>query len=239
MRTLRIHYFQHVSFEGIGYIEKWAEKNAYQLSSTKFYAGETIPNMDDIDWLIVMGGPMDPYQETEYSWLAAEKQFVKEAISVNKVVIGFCLGGQIISDALGGRVFRNREKEIGWLPVQFIDDMSDIPAFRNIEEFNMPVFHWHQDTFEIPQGGKRIASSVGCDNQAFVYNDRVFAFQYHFETEIESMYKLVENCPEDYVASGKFIQQPEEMFAKENIWRANHFLELLFDNIAALTSGKD
>ena len=113
MRHLRIHYLQHVPFEGLGYIETWAKQKDHILTSTKFYEKWTLPNIEDFDWLIIMGGPMGVYQEGEYNWLKDEKQFIKASIKKNKVVIGICLGSQLIAEALGAKVYPNTKKEIG------------------------------------------------------------------------------------------------------------------------------
>ena len=233
MKTLRIHYFQHVSFEGIAHIETWAKKNAHAVSSTKFYKNETLPKLDEIDWLIVMGGPMGVYDENKYPWLASEKQFIKDAIEAGKIVIGFCLGGQLISNVLGGKVFQNKHKEVGWLPITFSDTVKEIPVFEGVKD--LTVFHWHNDTFEIPENATLIASSEACDNQAFVYGEKVFAFQFHMETELASLRGMIENCSDDCVKGGDYVQQPHEMVDKENIEENNQLLELIFNNIASLS----
>lgn len=229
MKTLKIHYFQHVPFEGIGHIETWANKNGHQLSHTKFYENEALPNLEDIDWLIIMGGPMGVYDESEYPWLASELRFIKKAIEAGKIVIGFCLGGQLIAHTLGGKVTKNKYKEIGWYPISFSDAAIETSIFEGVRD--IPVFHWHNDTFEIPVGGTLIASNEACTNQAFMYSERVFAFQFHMETEFASLRGMIKNCQADYEQEGKFIQQAPEMVAKENIAENNQLLELILNNI--------
>lgn len=231
MKTLRIHYFQHVPFEGIGHIETWAKKNAHTISSTKFFNNQPLPNLNKIDWLIIMGGPMSVHDENEHPWLILEKQFIKEAIEAEKVVIGFCLGGQLIAHTLGGKVTKNKHKEIGWYPISFSDLAKKTSIFEGLRD--IPVFHWHNDTFEIPNGGTLIASSEACTNQAFMYNEKVFAFQFHLETELASLRGMIENCPDDYAKEDKFVQKAYEMVNKENINENNQLLELIFNNIAS------
>lgn len=232
MNTLRIHYFQHVPFEGLGYIEKWAQKHGHKLSATKFYESGIIPEVGDVDWLIVMGGPMGPYDEAEYSWLIDEKKFIKAAIDADKIVLGFCLGGQMISNVLGGQVTKNREQEIGWFPITFSEKINEIPAFGDVEKSEMNVFHWHQDTFEIPRGGALLASSVGCDNQMFAYGDRVYGFQCHLEMELSSVETMLESCLYDYNSGERFVQQPKDIIEMANFEECNRFLEHFLDNLA-------
>lgn len=98
---MRIHYLQHVPFEGLASIEQWATTKDYILSVTKFYNGDTLPSVDDLDWVIVMGGPMNIYEDDKHPWLTLEKYFLEEAIKKNKIVIGICLGSQLIADVLG------------------------------------------------------------------------------------------------------------------------------------------
>src|SRR5271170_6697939 len=115
---MRIHYFQHVPFEGLGCIAQWAAEKEHTVTATRFYLDEPAPNPGEIDWLVVMGGPMNIYEEAEYPWLAREKRFIGEAIRGGKTVIGICLGAQLIADVMGGPVTRNLEKEIGWFPIE-------------------------------------------------------------------------------------------------------------------------
>ncbi len=115
-----VHYIQHVPYEGLGgYIEKWVKEKEYNLSVTKIYEDQILPDMSQFDMLVVMGGPMGVYEEDKYPWLKKEKAFVLQAIEAGKTVIGICLGAQLIASALGADVYPNKEKEIagGLLPL--------------------------------------------------------------------------------------------------------------------------
>ena len=99
--TLKIHCFQHVPFEDLGCINQWIEQNGHQLTYTKFYTEYSIPEPEEYDWLIIMGGPMGIYDQEDYPWLMDEKRAIKKTIEQNKTVIGICLGSQLIADVLG------------------------------------------------------------------------------------------------------------------------------------------
>lgn len=217
---MRIHSFQHVDFEGLGSIEDDLIARAFTLTTTHWYRGDHAPSVHSFDALIVMGGPMSIYDEAIYPWLAEEKRVIKAAITEGKIVIGICLGAQLIADALGARVTRNLHKEIGWLPLKIQASASDHPIARILGNY-ADVFHWHGDTFAIPAGATHIASSEACANQAFVYHDKVYGFQFHLETTPASAAALIENCGEDidgslYTQSAQTILESGKRFTAIN-----------------------
>ena len=95
---MRLHYFQHVWFEDLGIIKDWCEEQNGTISRTAFHEGESIPDVHKIDWLIIMGGPFNIYEEKQYPWLTQEKTFIEKVIKHKKTVLGICLGAQLISD---------------------------------------------------------------------------------------------------------------------------------------------
>ena len=115
---MRVHYIKHVPFEGLGAILPWLNEREWQVSLTELYRDEPLPSINDLDWLIVMGGPMSAHDESEYSWLKAEKDFISQAIETGKSILGVCLGSQLIADVLGSRIYKNPEPEIGWFPIE-------------------------------------------------------------------------------------------------------------------------
>ena len=174
---MRIHCIQHVPFEGPAAVKDWALERGHVLSRTALYDNESLPAMDEFDWLIVMGGPMGVYDEDMYPWLAAEKRFIGRSIAEGHTVLGICLGAQLMAAALGGTVRANARREIGWFPVRLLPEAGRIPAFARLpREFD--AFHWHGDTFGIPPGAVRAAESDACPAQAFSYNDRVIGLQF-------------------------------------------------------------
>ena len=211
-KPLKIHYLQHVSFEGLGCIEKWIRSKGHQLTATRFYLDEVLPHPDEFDWLIVMGGPMGIYDEAVFSWLTAEKQFLKEALTAGKVVLGICLGAQLLADALGVQVISGNEKEIGWFPVKKTPEASKAPLLANMPD-ELTVFHWHGDQFQIPPGAVRLAESRACANQLFLHGDRVVGLQFHFEATSESIEAMLEHVGDELTESGPFIQTTERIRA--------------------------
>ena len=199
---MRAHCLQHVPFEGLGSIEAWLRKEGHEVSCTRFFEGDRLPSPEDLDFLIVMGGPMGVHDEAAHPWLAEEKAFIDRVIEAGSPVLGICLGAQLIAASLGARVFPCPEKEIGWFPVQGIET-GDPAAFRFPSE--IPVFHWHGDTFELPPGAIRLARSEACPNQAFQLGRRVIGLQFHLETTPESAQAIVRNASGDIV-EGRYIQ---------------------------------
>lgn len=213
-QKMRLHYLQHVEFEGLANIEAWAKDQGFTLTRTRLYAGEELPSIDRFDWLVVMGGPMNIYEEEIYPWLAAEKRFIAEAVKRNKIVLGICLGAQLIADVLGGKVYRNGEKEIGWHPISLTGEAGSSAVFSTLPK-SLVAFHWHGDTFHLPPGAVWIAESKACRNQAFEYNNgRVVGLQFHLESSPESIRLLIENCGDELV-EGTYIQKADEILGRE------------------------
>jgi len=234
-RYLRIHYLQHVPFEGPGSIEPWALVRGYGITATRLYAGELLPPVEQLDWLVILGGPMNVYEESRYPWLAREKRFIGEALHGGKVVIGICLGAQLVAAVLGAKVTRNPSLEIGWHPVEKAAQASQSKLAGFLPD-RFTAFHWHGDTFDIPRGAVHLARSQACENQAFAFGDRVVAFQFHLESTRENVEQLVHNCSED-LANGPFIQSPADMLANLNHFRGiNELMADFLDGLAS-TSG--
>ncbi len=206
---MKIHFIQHVPFEGPGTIRDWALGRGHALSRTAMYENELLPAMDAFDWLVIMGGPMGVYDDSVYSWLAPEKRFIGEAVATGKTVLGICLGAQLLAVVLGGAVRRNAHKEIGWFPVRLVPAAEGIPAFAGLPR-SFTAFHWHADTFSIPPGAVRTGESDACAAQAFAYNERVIGLQFHLESTAESVGALVRNCGEELV-EGNYIQKAAEL----------------------------
>jgi GMP synthase-like glutamine amidotransferase len=225
-------YLQHVPFENPGIILDWAAEKGFELNGIMMYDEPCLPLPEEYDWLVVMGGPMNIYEEEKYPWLEEEKAFIRSAIETGKVVLGLCLGAQLIAGVLGGRVTKNPQPEIGWLPVTMTEQALALPFFRHFPK-EPTVFQWHGDTFSIlPETVTLLAKSAACRHQAFSYQDRVFGFQFHLENTREVIQSLIENCrdemtPGTYVQSEESILAHPEHIAQDNVWMKG-FLNAVF-----------
>ncbi len=208
---MKIHWFQHVAFEGLGAIEGWLTARGHTLSCTRFWAGDPAPaTVDGFDWLVVVGGPMNIYQYRDFPWLKAEKRVIRDAVAAGKRVLGVCLGAQLIADALGGKVYQNADREIGWLPVTAVPEGKESPLAFPKETV---VFHWHGDTFSLPPGGVWLARSEACEHQAFAVGVRVLGLQFHLEMTPDDVARIAKECADELTA-GKFVQSAEAIIAR-------------------------
>ena len=208
---MKIHCFQHVAFETPGSIAEWAHHHQHSINYTCFYERLPVfPLINDVDFLLVLGGSMNVDEETKYPWLREEKDFIRQAISAGKKVMGICLGSQLIARALGAKVYPQAEKEIGFFPVQFSKEGMHHPFFNHFKNPYM-VFHWHGDTFHLPDGTALIASSQSCKNQLYLAGNNVLGFQFHLEMNETVINEMIQHDGEELNERGKFIQPREEI----------------------------
>lgn len=206
---MKIHAILHASFETVGSIENWVSKNNHVLTITHSYLNQTLPEISDFDFLIIMGGPQSPREQDIYPYLSDEINLIRRAISTNKLVLGFCLGAQLIGEALGATTLRSPEKEIGIWPISLTEDGRKDPLFQSFGD-SFDVIHWHNDMPGIPEGAVLLATSEGCPHQAFRYHDRVYGFQFHMEITQENAKTMCQHCPDDLRPS-KFTQSKEDL----------------------------
>jgi GMP synthase-like glutamine amidotransferase len=210
VRVVSLH---HVSFEGLGAIGPWLAERGHEVTQVRLFAGEELPAADTYDWLIVMGGPMNIHDDARHAWLPAERRFVRRAIDDGKLVLGICLGSQFVADALGARVFRNPSgNEIGWFPVHAspeADGSANMAGWPDAA----PAFHWHGDTFDLPEDAVRLAWSEATPVQAFEARDgRVLALQFHPEATLEGVTALAD-ADADELDGSAWVQTREELLA--------------------------
>ena len=199
---------QHVPFEGPAAIADWAAARKIGVTVRHLYQGDPLPDLSEFDMLTVMGGPMSANDEAVLPWLAPEIGLVGDAIASDKIVLGVCLGAQIIAKALGGKVYKGAQKEIGWFPVRA---EAAHGLLEGLPERFM-AFHWHGETFDLPANAERLASTPVTANQAFAVGKRVLGLQFHMEAMKESVDALIENAA-DEIGDGAYEQQPDAIRA--------------------------
>jgi GMP synthase-like glutamine amidotransferase len=214
---MHAHYLQHVPFEGLGSIEPWLATAGYEITGTRLFESARLPAVNDVDLLVVMGGPMSVNDEDDFPWLVPEKQFIRDAIESGKPVLGVGLGAQLIASALGARVYPNSEKEIGWFPVRRVPSTGKT-VFRFPESAD--VFHWHGETFELPPEAILLASSAGCAHQAFQLGRAVIGLQFHLESTPDSVRDIVAHCRSDLQPARYVQMEPEILAAPPTRYRA-------------------
>jgi GMP synthase-like glutamine amidotransferase len=202
-----IHAFFHVPFEGLGYIQEWIEERSFSLTSTNWWE-ESYQNQP-FDMLIIMGGPMGVYDETELGWMSLEKQVIRDAIQSGKKVIGICLGAQLIADVLGSKVYPHNQKEIGWFPISGQTPLD-----------GLTVFHWHGDTYDLPKDAVLVASSTGCEQQAFRFGNHVLGLQFHLEVRPEDVQSMVKHEGHELIEA-EFVMNAEAILAEQKHFSKN------------------
>lgn len=198
---MKIDVLQHISFEKPAAIGEWASDRGHELRIHKLYGRDPVPRPEDIQFLILLGGPMSANDKE--SWLEEERRLIRNVIHRGTPVFGVCLGAQQIAKALGAAVTPG-PKEVGWHPVQTTSGTgSFIPD-------QLTAFHWHGEQFAIPDQAERLFSSAACRNQGFVFRQHVIGLQFHLETTPESV-RLLLTHDGDYIDSSRYVQSAEEI----------------------------
>jgi len=227
---MNIKVLQHANYEGPGEIEAWAQERGHTISVTHLWDGDALSARDSFDLLVVMGGEMNIYQDRDWPWLKPERAFIKATLAAGKPVVGICLGSQLISDALGGRVTQNPQIELGWQPVNFTPEarafLPDLPG-------QATVLHWHGDTYSLPEGAIRLASTAVCLEQGFVIPGKCLGLQFHLEVDPKLAVGFVHS--QGIWPEGPYVQLPEDVIDHaESFHAANRrILFLLLDQFCA------
>lgn len=227
---MRVHFVVHESFESTGAYLPWAEQRGYTLSWSRVYAGEPVPkNADGFDMLVVFGGPQSPrttLAECPYFDSLAEQHLINQAISAGRIVVGICLGAQLIGEALGAKVCKSPEKEIGHFPITLTAAGKEHPFFSHFDS-PLSVGHWHNDMPGLTDQAIVIAESKGCPRQIVQFGHFIYGFQCHMEFTAESVEGLIRHSQQELAeAAGKtFIRSVKEMREwnyqemNETLWR--------------------
>lgn len=213
---MKVAVIQHISFEGLGYIEEWIKNNNHELLLIKTFEQEPLPNPQNFDYLIILGGPMSVHdQET---WLAEERQLIKLTLDLNLPIFGICLGAQQIAKTLGAEVVPT-PKEVGWGRVDFSMDLLNATVNQSFE-----VLHWHGEGFTLPNQAILIAQSQEWVNQGFRYGNAI-GLQFHLETDDQARHNILKH--DEYFIKDNVLNQTAELILNHPIAVANK--KLLFD----------
>jgi GMP synthase-like glutamine amidotransferase len=188
----KVFVFRHVAHEHLGTI---ANTFARQSIPLRYFDladdGDCPVELDEASGLILMGGPMSANDPLGY--LSQELYLIEEAMQRSLPILGVCLGAQLIAKAAGSRVYPNARKEIGWFPVYRTNETLYDPLFRGFGE-SETVFHWHGETFDLPEGALWLARSDACRHQAFRLGTHTYGIQFHLEVTPEM---ISEWCRQD------------------------------------------
>jgi GMP synthase-like glutamine amidotransferase len=206
--SMNVLVFQHTPVESPGSLLDWLHTRHHQSLVHHWYRDSHAPDAEEFDWLIILGGTMGVDEEKEHPWLKEEKAFLRDWLQAEKPVLGICLGGQLLAQALGGKVTKNPQREIGFHEVSKVGPAH--PFLRQWPQTTR-VYQFHEDTFTLPPGCQNLMSSPACPNQAFAREDDILGLQFHPESTREwilsnaSSVKKKENEP--------YVQNPTETAA--------------------------
>jgi len=178
---------QHVDIEGPGAVATLATERGIELRTVVPSAGEGLPPVAELGGLVVMGGPMGVGDDAVHPWLAAERALLAEAVAAGRPVLAVCLGAQQLAAALGARVYAAAEPEIGTGSVVLTSagrrDRVFGPEYGGLAGDQVPCFHWHQDTFDLPPRAVHLAATSRCPHQAFRVGRVCYGLQFHVELD--------------------------------------------------------
>jgi GMP synthase (glutamine-hydrolysing) len=174
-----------VPYEGPGLIAEAASRRGLELRLCHPYRDESLPSPEELDGLVVMGGPMGVHDTAEHPHLAREVELIAAMVRGGRPVLGVCLGAQLLAHALGASVYRGERAEIGCGAVSLTGAGREDPVLGSTGAAALPVVHWHEDTFELPAHASLLASSSLFPHQAFRVGAHAYGLQFHVEIEQE------------------------------------------------------
>lgn len=236
---MKLLFILHADFELPGFIESWASEKGFELCYSRPFAGEELPKSDaSIDMIISMGGPQSVVTDLHtLSYLSDEVQLLRNALKAEIPVFGFCLGAQLLGEALGSRAEPSPYKEIGVYPITLTEEGMCDPLLQGLPR-TFPVTHWHSEMPGLTNECQVLATSEGCPRQIIRYRPYAYGFQCHPEMTQQIIHGLIKMCPKDFIP-GKYIQTPEEILS-HNIYDLNYGnMMKILDNFFRASQGSD
>ena len=228
---------QHINIEDPGYIKDLMIKDGVNITTIELDEGEKIPNnLNFFDGMLCMGGPMDTWMEKDFPWLIEEKKKIKEfVVELNKPYLGFCLGCQLLGEAIGGKVVKTNNPEIGMLDVNFLDEKKIDILFADFPQ-KITSLQWH--SYEVQELEKNkdvtlIASSKETKYQIFRYKNNAYGIQFHIEIKDTTVNDW--GCVPEYKSAlenqlGQGALEKFDKDAKENMNNLNSYSKILYTN---------
>ncbi len=212
-------------------ITRWAAENNHRLRQTYICNSEPLPALDSFDWLMIMGGSQHAWDSANFPWIAAEKEFLQQALAAQKIVVGICFGAQLLAEALGGAIFAAEHKEIGWHKVTLTSDGRASFLFDQLPE-SFTTFHWHSDHFSLPNGCMQLARSKATENQAFVCGQRpVVGLQFHPEYTLDMVRYYARNHSQDWKSATYVDDGPTVLARTDELPDSYELMQTLLNNI--------
>jgi GMP synthase (glutamine-hydrolysing) len=228
---------QHIECEDLGTFELPLKERGFQPHLIAPFKGDILPeDLKEFKALIILGGPIGVYEQDKYPYLKKEILLIRKALNLALPTLGICLGAQLLAAAAGATVYKGKAKEIGWFKISLTDDGLHDYALHVLgkEPF---VFQWHGDTFELPEGSIRLASSVLFKNQAFRIGDATYGLQFHLEVtekmikEWLAEYEQEVNSLQELIDPDKILRESQEMAAALTTC-SKEFLSRFLDSIS-------
>ena len=232
---MNVHILQHVTFEGPGAIADWCIANGHQINIHLLSAPRMVlPDVEDVDLLVIMGGPMNVYDEDTHPWLAAEKVFIREFLTTDRPVLGICLGAQLLAVCSGASVGSATQLEIGWFAVKPTVAAENFPWLYSLLAVEPILFHWHGDRFAIPAGGENLAITEANDNQAFVLSGgRVVGLQFHPEVTPPLLEQMMAEGRHE-LRPGSFVQGSDTILTHAEYRKAGMLMRGVMEHLEGM-----
>lgn len=225
---MKVLIIKNIECEGPGLLKDFLEGNGIGYETVELSLGQKCPSVESFDAAVILGGPMNVYEEDKYPHLTVENELIKEILAREIPFLGFCLGGQLLAKAVGGIVTKNQTKEIGNYEIKLTEAGRRDELFQGFEQV-IPVFQWHEDTFSIPDGAVKLAESKVCANQCFKFGKNAYALQFHLEVTKNMLNDWIKEYQEELFAANLDPQDLLREFGeKEETYKRLAYL--LFSN---------